>query len=218
MLERVEIPKIDLLDSLEGTILWNEIACLGAHDLSEKRIELQHSLVVEEARELEEAYKAGDKVEVVDAICDLIFVALYADFLEDHKAFKLGLYDLNMDGASVGILFSHSDEELLEILYGFVADKLYSNIVQMCIDFGFIYKFDLAGAYNEVLESNMSKFPLVEETDINHELLYFSTKSKYNSVTHTVYNGRYLFRCDGGEGKIVKPTAFKEPKLEVYIG
>ena len=78
--------------------------------------------------------------------------------------------------------------------------------------------FDLKGAYENVVESNFSKYPLTEDIMIGAELEWFETLSKYDDVCVEEFDGHFIFRCDNGDGKIVKPRTFVEPNLEQFIG
>ena len=98
-----------------------------------------------------------------------------------------------------------------------INDAAYSGIALEAIKLGTVLDIDLEGAYDEVVRSNYSKFPLAHLTDIDAELKWFNEESKYDNVCYEEFMGRLIFRCNNGEGKIVKPRCFNEPILDGYI-
>ena len=75
-------------------------------------------------------------------------------------------------------------------------------------------------AFKEVMESNWSKFPLVDNVNPLDEVKYIENQGRYTNVRferNIDLNGneRYIFK--DGNGKVVKPSTFKEPKLANFI-
>lgn len=228
------VRKMDLTHLLGQTIQWNKVACLGSFDFSQERKDLQYKCMIEEVKEYVEATATGNTVEMLDAICDMIFVGVYGYFLEEDGEINLSDFvmdytkvDLRADGISNpitnGTIFQDlsgeflkifTDEEIASVLS---RAEIYKLCVTALIGLGLVGNFDLKGAYENVVNSNFTKFPLTEDVQIAKELAWFENKSKYNDVCVEEFDGRFLFRCDGGEGKIVKPRAFCEPKLGGFI-
>ncbi len=201
----------DLVDLFIDTIEWNRIGSEnGELDLSDQKLELQHRCLLEEVQELRDAIDDRDKVEVVDALCDILFVASYGVFL-------LGQTDDNgIDHDLVDNKFEL--EDLYKQLYWLCNDKKYFTMVQLIQRVSVLFDFNLKKSYKNVVESNYSKFPKVDDIDLHDELEWFNKESKYTDVVAVVVEGRYIFRCWDGDGKIVKPRCFKEPELAQYIG
>jgi hypothetical protein len=85
------------------------------------------------------------------------------------------------------------------------------------------FGMDIVGAFNEVAESNLSKFIRVgtgeispqQLADFANECNQIESQGRYSNV-HWKRQGEYVVFLDGN-GKIVKPSTFKEPNLEQFI-
>lgn len=208
---------------------WNKVAFLARGGKSTP-IELQHSFIAEEFKELMEALEAGDKVEVVDAACDLFVVASYAYHLlvgtgaqyesvmrrSDKNEFSIGALSFAIHGLPIN---KDSSRKIVE------------QVVALC------YLLDVNLDYNmkQVLHSNDTKYPY--RTKI--EKLYPGTSSaealrqeckaieersngRYTGVSYRevediptpdIAGPRIVFF--DSNGKIMKPSTFEEPKIIV---
>ena len=77
---------VDMTHLFEKTITWNEIGRLGKHNFSDEAKALQKECLKEEVNELRQAITTHDAVEMLDAMCDILFVAIYAEFLKEERA------------------------------------------------------------------------------------------------------------------------------------
>ena len=224
---------LDLEQAVSDTLGWNRIAMGGEFDLSHQRKDLQHRCLLEEVQELRDALDSRDKVETVDALCDILFVGVFAWFMHNdrnngtididvlawlvHSDINNGAIDIGgLDHSFVDTTFSL--EDLYTQLYKLVSDKKYKTVCELIVQTSILFDFDLKKSYEEVVRSNFSKFPLKGNVDIISEIYYFKHHSKYDNVVGVIVDGRYTFRCEDGLGKIVKPRAFSEPQLTQYIG
>jgi NTP pyrophosphatase (non-canonical NTP hydrolase) len=99
-----------------------------------------------------------------------------------------------------------------------IADKLVT-----AIGLAYMLNMDIVGAFNEVAESNLSKFIHVGKdelspqqlTDFANECNQIELQGRYSNVQWK-RQGEYVVFLDGN-GKIVKPSTFKEPNLEQFI-
>lgn len=101
-------------------------------EMTDERIELRKKLFDEELKEYEVAEKNKDKVEMLDAVCDMCYI-LIGTLLEIHKG--------NVDTVTDVIYFGCDDKSK------FIFEKVFKN------EFNDIF----VKAFEEVHKSNMSK-------------------------------------------------------------
>lgn len=205
---------LDLTDLFKETIEWNEIANGGEFLFTDTKQTLQHECLAEEIRELEEAIIANDPVEVVDAICDILFVGVYAWYMRTRS-----IYDVSFLCKNIGCVSTEYTLTNLIVDLNIALDNYhYLEICHLILSSSVMFDFSLKEAYREVVSSNFTKFPLVDEIDIGDELNWFKEYSKYDDVISTVVkNKRVVFRSHNGGGKVVKPRSFQEPQLSWFI-
>ncbi len=157
----MDLLKVDLnLTKLfEETIEWNHVANGGRCVFTDVHQTLQHCCLAEEITELEEAIFAEDPVEVVDAICDILFVGVYAWFMR-----TAGMYDVGNICKNIGcVSTNYTLETLLFNLKAALRDYHYLEICQIILSSSVMFDFELKAAYREVVNSNFTKFPLISE-------------------------------------------------------
>ncbi len=218
-LDKYNNKTVSYFDSeLEQVIQWNAIARNGKHDKSSETLNLQYSLVLEEFEEFKTAVAEQDIVETVDALCDLFVVAGYYLFLTDNKTKAQGqIYE-----------FSEACEHV------YYPPQVYDSRVKALFQYVCDALASLKGGHDylqDVLDSNMSKFAtkgFFEDKGILPEVvatnIEMTSNRRYKNVVpiyskvvdkETKKEVEYvLFRCDGGEGKILKPHYFHEPDIE----
>ena len=101
-------------------------------EMTEERMELRERLFDEELKEYNDAEKNNDKVEMLDAVCDMCYI-LIGTLLEIHKG--------NVDAVTDVIYFEENDKSK------FIFEKVFKN------EFNDIF----VKAFEEVHRSNMSK-------------------------------------------------------------
>ena len=101
-------------------------------EMTDERMELRKRLFDEELKEYEMAEKNKDKVEMLDAVCDMYYI-LIGTLLEIHKG--------NVDTVTDVIYFGEDDKSK------FIFEKVFKN------EFNDIF----VKAFEEVHRSNMSK-------------------------------------------------------------
>lgn len=202
----------------EHVIKWNAVAAT-ARGGGLTPLDKQMGFLREEFKETLDALRAGDMFEVVDGVCDMFVVASYAHFLKATDRFGdyAGAYDEEVE-------FS-----ILALEHAIMFDENPETALKQVI--AFAYRLDVNLRYNieEVLASNDSKFPTMEQLRDYHDstltdaaVLANEAKNieereggKYTGV-HAVLNEetkQYVFLSDGG--KIVKPITFRKPKIIV---
>ena len=209
-----------------NVVLWNAIALSNNHDYSKEALKRQYALVTEEHNELHEAIDSGDLVETIDALCDIFVVAGYWLFLSKAQM-KCEGFVVDPVGA-------------LESVY--YQPKLY-NAPEGTINVSSLFQDTLNALASiqggkeylqEVLRSNMSKFAqkgFFEDKGILPEVvaanIEVSSNGRYKNVVPIYSNildnetgkevSYIVFRNEGGEGKLLKPFYFQEPKLKELI-
>ena len=101
-------------------------------EMTEERMKLRERLFDEELKEYNDAEKNNDKVEMLDAVCDMCYI-LIGTLLEIHKG--------NVDAVTDVIYFEENDKSK------FIFEKVFEN------EFDDIF----VKAFEEVHRSNMSK-------------------------------------------------------------
>jgi len=202
---------LDFDNLIKLTIEWNRIGAGGQFDMSEQRKQLQQECLLEELQELQDAIAANDEVGIVDALCDILFVGIYAAALDDMH-FCRGR-DFNVYPRTA----YHTLQELADKLSSFIDFKYYLTTCLSVVSSSVYFNFDLKKAYENVVMSNWTKYPLIEDIVLSDELEWFKTSSKYKDVVAQEVDGHYVFRCDNGNGKVVKYSGYKEPQLKQFI-
>lgn len=184
----------------EKVKLFQETA---GEDFTKGLTPLREALLREEIAELEEAIKNDDRVEILDALCDIKYVndgnANYTDSKLDDS-FEEVYY--GWVGEDVNLLL----DELKEI------DLEYFHSINGAVyDLAFAFNFTLKNfktALDRVHESNMSKFcntrEEAEETVVNYNENYVDSYYKqvgnkyviYRTSDNKVLKSKYYHRVD----------------------
>lgn len=173
-------------------------------------------LIREEGKEYFKAVAEGNLVEQLDAICDLLYVGGFYAFVTNEK-------------------FWH-EESWVSSLHSLITnphDYQYScdDLIQMLEDPA-NYKFDIAGAFLRVTESNLTKAPLITQVNLQAELDYLEEfEKRYSGISYRLVGDRVVFTATKDEEtgeefpeeapKIIKPSTFMSVKalggLEEFI-
>jgi len=223
--------KINFLKQYSTVVDWNAIAGDGTHDLSDKKFETQVGFVVEEYKELLDAFKSNNDVEVYDALGDLFVVLSYLYYLDSTRS---GLVIDTDDFISVASVkpFAFFDwmmlspEEVRSLLLDPVELEMgiiYEELTKLMTTIVALYKGE--EVVNEVLRSNMTKYLVydIDDTNIADTCLYecsaIEARGRYTNITSklcTVNGTTYVVFVDGN-GKIMKPTTMQNPNIEAII-
>lgn len=202
---------------------WHNVINGAVYEMDqEKKVGLQKlyvNLVNEELGEMHDGYTNGDIVEFLDGLFDSLWVMSYEYrlsgvgtkiFAEKHITEHTPTKSLPpLDSDEVEVLMHYvpvgGGELRIEIL-----EELASIVDRLGVD--------VQGVCNEIYTSNMSKFPAENSVDPDKEALYIVDKygdSGVTSCTYEVALGQYVFRDQNG--KVRKPSTFKEPNLRPFI-
>ena len=216
--------EVDFKEEFDKVILWNAIAQNGKHDFSLKAITRQYSLCEEEFKELHQAVDTNDLVETVDALCDLFVVCSYYLFLIGQTPSTCG-FVINFDEAVEQCYYPMRDYNLNKINIAYLFGDVLKALASMhkgkeCL--------------NNVLDSNMSKFALkgfLEDSCcdmfVTAQVIEKQSDRRYKNVVPIVSSvvdketqkelEYVVFRAEYGNGKIIKPPYFIEPKIKEII-
>lgn len=169
-------------------------------ELTKEEFEFRDNLLREEIRELKDAVVDDNRVEILDALCDIVYVALGTCNTSgiNHGSYDIDYYDTLNKYIEDGI----KDLEL----YAF-DDYCISSVVSMCYELAYLFGFTLENfktALDRVHESNMSKFCYdVKTADRTME---FYAKQGINTYVEPRQKQFVVYR--EGDGKVLKSVEY----------
>lgn len=203
---------------------WNSIAGNGVHDLSYDKYKLQVGFVCEEYQELLDAIAENNVVEIYDALGDMFVVLSYlcyldssrenlvinpTDFVPTNSSLFGFANNLGLSKEQYRSVLLDSDNINAGYLW-YELDLLMSTIVntKKCIE-----------CLDEVIRSNLTKYPVVGTVEPAKECEYIESKGRYTGITFkTCKIGEveyYVFvDCNG---KIMKPSTMQNPNIPTII-
>lgn len=208
---------------------WNSVARNGNTDYTDKDVEQQLGLCIEELKEVRTAYEKDDVQELIAELADCFVVMSYLNYMLDPEYDRYCERYVDVTNTIVDVEFlikcldnvgvtkdPYNMASLLEIVVNVLA--LFQNGQEVL---------------DAKIASNWSKFIMVDEFDgfeidfdeLSKEALRIETETldeegnkRYNDVTAIVnsldgYDQQcVVFRSNGGTGKIVKPYCYKDYK------
>lgn len=203
---------------------WNTVA--GNSFKNDSLIINYINLVDEESNETIDGLKAKDQVEFVDGVIDSLVVGSYLFALKkkstsyeliSNEKLNLNISELVSEIYKLKERYRNSDGDLS---IDFIDDVDYFLVLVENLYIILSEFVDVEGAFEEVLRSNWSKFVPYHEVDTNYEVEYITSQGRYSGVTSnlsTTSTGKEYAVFRDENGKILKPSAFKEPSLSKYI-
>lgn len=169
-----------------------------------KVLEERKGYLLEEIKELETAIENNDRVEQLDAICDILYIHLgTCNVLDDRYYFYLSDYDSPLESEL-------KDSFLLFYKYVDIKD---SSICSLAFEVAFHLQIPLEviqEAFKRVHESNMSKFCKTEkEADQTQSHYYYSLDTK----TYIEENNGYYVVKRASDNKVLKSVNYKRVDL-----
>ena len=172
-------------------------------------LDFRIDLIKEEFNELNEAIEKNDRIEQLDACCDLQYVisgsalamgcapSFVQHVLTGTEFVKSGFYDNETFESFLKKI--EKNHHFLIVYFSLFQIKLHEIIA----DLGFSEVFD--AAFDKVHENNMDKFWTEEE---------MSMGSSHNRYVHVPEKGYIAYREDG---KIIKPPHHKKVDLSSFV-
>lgn len=220
----------DVLYMQSEVIRFNEMM---GNDVTDKDLIPTYKHLVHEEffsdGEFLDSYRKEDLVGICDGIIDLIYVAVYyanlnGHFLEDGEFLREHL-PKEADMQKVSSIVKDMEFAIKENLPYYTLTGLMKLIHNTFVS----EVFDIKGAFNEIRESNLSKYCLASETDIEGELAHIKSVGRYSGLSveeiesdGVIYLAFKALRdnkndVDFSKPKLIKTRNFKEPQLEQFI-
>lgn len=204
------------LEKLNTVISWNE--AFGNRPDDSKLIDTYIKLSQEELNEYKDAFRKKDRVEMLDAICDMVFVVGFGAVLQ-------GLRFADFYRADIPQPTDSNIESLLSEMVGARDLKKAAVILFKAIETLPMWKmFDIDGAFDRVVKSNYSKAITnleISLSDLVAETTRIEKQGEYGDVFVEQYTpGVFVLKARRDlrnnvtfdKGKIVKPSSFLSVK------
>jgi hypothetical protein len=168
---------------------------------------------------------------VLDGLIDAFFTCGYWAILDDEPLSE-SVQWLEDDICVDDVIGGMTELQTLDALSDYVVSEggSYHSQIYVCVLIShFQNKFDIMGAFNEVMSSNMSKYVLKGTVDIQEEIDYILSAGRYDniSVSEIESNGETYLAFKAGMDKqnnvifdtpkLVKSRLFREPQLEQFV-
>lgn len=190
-------------------------------------VDLRIGLLASEINELSDALHDDDMNMVVDGLCDILYVAFgnMLTFIGDID-YSRGDNYLMVDtpnGKLPDYMTAHRMVTFLNEMVAFdenmgypiTSISRYDSLIRNIMQFSYNHGIDIVGAFNEVHESNMTKF-CYDDTESCASILRY----RENGVpTYSVYNNEYQLYVikNSMTHKVLKGLRFREPNLRPFF-
>lgn len=181
-------------------------------------VKFRVSLIEEEINEF---YEAETRVDMLDAMCDIMYVTFGTMHALGIKMIQDSSYFYNASHLNYRDVLSklRSSDDIDEF-----ADFLYLTI-QLTVDISRKLDFKLTKAFNEVHRSNMTKVCATEEIAQNSVQWYVDNKATtgYESPAYRLVDlgsstpNQYWVVFDSKTSKILKSRDFELPSLKQFV-
>lgn len=198
---------------LNRVIEWNRVAKGEFHIIKEQDLKLQKSITEEELKETIAAIEDNDQQETIDGIADVFVTAGFLNYMKSGNT-EAPIHTLNPESYDPIELLAKIDRDRNSGVVGPSHHDIQKLYGWACFQYG----QDIVDTYfDSVLKSNESKFVPAEQWS-DEELSIATNKYATKGFTNIVavdanFNGApvKILRADNGDGKILKPSVFKEP-------
>lgn len=180
-------------------------------ELTKEELDFRDSLLREEIRELREAIIDDNRVEILDALCDIIYVALGT-----CNTMSIN-HDFSSEDYNDPLSYNYEDALYdLECYSDFDKDYCISSVVSVC--YGLANHFNISEenfntALNRVHESNMSKF--CNDIKTAERTQEFYSKQGINTYIEPREKKFVVYR--EGDGKVLKSCDYYPVYLEDLV-
>lgn len=194
--------------------------------------QLRINLIEEEIKELHMlGFAKDDRKEILDAICDILYVTYGAqatlgvpvpDTDLDVIDNPVSLFPMHISNNYIRKLNDALSQftRIIKTVGAYECQKPLAYIVYECFDIASGLGFDLEGAFNEVHKSNMSKFSKTREEAEESMMVKGRTNEDYlnSTVIEICHQGQVLYAIKrNSDSKILKSADFFEPDLTPYL-
>lgn len=197
-------------------VAWNKVS-RGEHDFSDSTTLKQLDYCLEEIQETVKGYEDVNLTEILDGLADSMVTLSYLVFLirdgkqgcfdhlnhPDNKTYHSGYHTIMLE--NYRCLYQVPCERDVE--------STLEDVLAALNDLS--DKANITSVVEEVLESNWSKFPYLDQVIPMEECKWIEENRDKEGVSHSVIGNKVVFRDRGG--KIMKPSTFKEPNISQHI-
>ena len=171
---------------------------------SESDITLSKSLIEEELEEYTQAILEEDKIEQLDAIGDLFFVAVQLECMYRKPTYKSTELNQTTISTAIDLLLSQEDNS-------------FSRVVEVLNNLSKQLNVDLHDLVQEIYNSNMSKLCKDEQTaqETVKEYTKKGVETYYKACT-TDSSKYIIYRSE--DNKVLKSVDFVEPDIQKMLG
>lgn len=180
-------------------------------ELTKEEYDFRDSLLREEIRELQYAIVDNDRVAILDALCDIVYVALGTCNSSGvkHKFSDREYYEQLGDSIDESVDF-------LDEFSRIERDYCISSVVTTCYELAYHFKFTLENfktALDRVHESNMSKF--CYDTKTAERTQEFYSNQGIDTYIEPVNKMTVVYRKE--DGKVLKSIEYHPVYLEDLV-
>lgn len=179
-------------------------------ELTKEEYDFRDTLLQEEIRELQYAIVDNNRVEILDALCDIIYVATGTC---NAMGIKHGfwLYDDNY-----GWMAESIDVSLDDFIFYSKEDYCIDSVITLCYDLAYLFGFTLENfkrALDRVHASNMSKFCYDTKTEERTQEFY----KKQGIDTYIEPRNKMTVVYRKEDGKVLKSVEYHPVYLEDLV-
>jgi predicted HAD superfamily Cof-like phosphohydrolase len=186
-----------------------------------KMFNLRCDLVIEECKELQEAINNNDKIEVRDAISDILYVLYGIGYTYSFNMNQIQLITNQNERNPSQILNKALNLKNLNKFDVFKNETLY--LTRLVYDYAEYMNICVNSDFNIVHQSNMSK--LCDDEDIAIKTVESYVKKYIQDPVKTPYDSPYYYKIDvngvdkyvvknKSTGKVLKSIKYKEVKFD----
>lgn len=188
-----------------------QLVATEPRELTKEELDFRDTLLREEIRELQYAIVDNNRVEILDALCDIVYVAL-------GTCNAAGINHRFSDKDYHEPLYFDIDRTIkcLEDYSTYGQDYCMSSVVTICYELANLFGFPLDNfktALDRVHESNMSKFCL--DTKTVEKTQEFYDKQGINTYVEPREKVMVVYR--EGDGKVLKSVDYHPVYLEDLV-
>lgn len=184
--------------------------------LTTDEAQFRYDLFIEEVNELEAAYKADDRIEMLDALCDILYIVLgTASVAGEDLREEIDMYLYIISKMPEFEYTQKHIQPLIRCLTDdatLVVDDVVRTTMNLVAYFGFT-KENLIEGFNRVHRSNMSKFCLTE-SGANETIESYQNKGV---ETYWVKRGDLFVVLRTSDTKVMKSINYKPVNLEDLV-
>lgn len=179
--------------------------------------------------ELLDSYRKGDKEGTLDGLIDMVFVSFYFALLEGHKLQDDEYLDRQVNIETNMTTLSNDLLDIEKLVQDGLSFYTRNTLVRILSKGEVAFQYDIMGAFNNILESNLSKLVVKGTVDPYEEMDKILAKGRYSvlsveeveneGIVYLAFKALHDSQNDVtfSEPKLIKTSLFKEPELGQFI-